>query len=210
MKHRGLLILAATLLAFIALAPITGCTPKKDGDLIKHCDNLVKDEDETGIDCGGSCNPCVLPCDTTVCQNGGTCNGGNCNCAAGYTGNRCQSEIRSAFTGNYRVAGTGVEMPDTNPDDNYTNMPVRVTAPGGNIKSLYIEVNGGSANLTVQLQNNYSSFTIPPQVQGTRTIEGTGSFTTNNGVITITLNFVETQIANPSETYTLSLTGPKL
>lgn len=46
-----------------------------------HCSNGVKDDDETGVDCGGSdCNPCS----TGTCNNNGSCDSGetNSNCPA--------------------------------------------------------------------------------------------------------------------------------
>ncbi len=210
MKNKPLFLVVATLLAFFALAPITGCTPKKDGDLIKHCDNLVKDEDETGIDCGGSCNPCVLPCDTIVCQNGGTCNNGNCNCPAGYTGNRCQTEVRSAYTGSYLTNGTGVETPGGATVITFTNFQVAVTPVAGNVNSLMLTMGTGSIiNLSALLQSNNTSFTIPPQVQGIYTYQGSGSFTINSADTIIAFNFTEAKTASPDTSIAVTLTGPK-
>lgn len=40
-------------------------------------------------------------CKDVVCQNGGTCDGGNCNCPAGYEGDRCQSKSNAKYVGTY-------------------------------------------------------------------------------------------------------------
>jgi len=36
-------------------------------------------------------------CKDVVCQNGGTCSGGNCTCTTGYEGNRCETASRAKF-----------------------------------------------------------------------------------------------------------------
>lgn len=36
---------------------VTGCKPEKTATP-SHCSNGIKDNDETGVDCGGSCNAC--------------------------------------------------------------------------------------------------------------------------------------------------------
>ena len=48
-----------------------------------------------------SCTP--DPCKDVVCQNGGTCLEGTCDCAAGYFGTFCEG----ALAGNYDVTETG-------------------------------------------------------------------------------------------------------
>lgn len=42
-----------------------------------------------------SCNP--DPCKDVVCNNGGTCNEGNCVCATGYEGTKCETASRDKF-----------------------------------------------------------------------------------------------------------------
>ena len=41
------------------------------------------------------------PCDSITCENGGTCNDGTCDCAAGYEGTNCDTEVRAKFIGSY-------------------------------------------------------------------------------------------------------------
>jgi len=43
-------------------------------------------------------------CKDVVCQNGGTCVSGNCNCPAGYEGDSCQTETRAKYVGSYQAA----------------------------------------------------------------------------------------------------------
>ncbi len=52
---------------------------------VPHCGNLKKDSDETGIDCGGSCNACVSCSGNDSCVAPQTCSSGVC------VSPRCQS-----------------------------------------------------------------------------------------------------------------------
>ena len=38
------------------------------------------------------------PCKNVVCQNGGTCSGGNCTCVPGYEGTSCETLSQTKFT----------------------------------------------------------------------------------------------------------------
>lgn len=42
---------------------------------------------------------CSNPCKDVDCQNGGTCDEGDCECPIGYSGNSCQIENRDGFVG---------------------------------------------------------------------------------------------------------------
>jgi hypothetical protein len=46
------------LLALSTIASVSGCS-KKDTTTPSACSNGIKDADETGVDCGGSCNACI-------------------------------------------------------------------------------------------------------------------------------------------------------
>ena len=39
-------------------------------------------------------------CKDITCQHGGTCNGGACVCPTGYTGARCETQVKSCVTNN--------------------------------------------------------------------------------------------------------------
>lgn len=45
-------------------------------------------------------------CADIVCQNGGTCNDGKCQCAVGYEGTLCETEVATKFVGTYSVTET--------------------------------------------------------------------------------------------------------
>jgi len=42
---------------------------------------------------------CSDPCDDVVCQNAGTCIEGVCDCADGYEGTLCETEVRAKYLG---------------------------------------------------------------------------------------------------------------
>ena len=46
---------------------------------------------------------CGDPCDDVNCDNGGSCDDGTCICLTGYTGDNCQTEIRSSYYGTWDV-----------------------------------------------------------------------------------------------------------
>jgi hypothetical protein len=59
MNHSKPILLNALGVIFLALSMITGCK-KESNNPAPSCTNGVKDGDETGIDCGGSCPVCVV------------------------------------------------------------------------------------------------------------------------------------------------------
>lgn len=50
-----------------------------------------------------SLNSCTDACKDVVCQNGGTCVDGSCDCAAGYEGTNCETETRAKILGTFQV-----------------------------------------------------------------------------------------------------------
>ncbi len=61
-----------------------------------------------------SCNKDA--CKNVVCQNGGTCSGGNCKCTPGYEGNNCELLSQTKFTSKTwtasdKAVSTGVAIP---------------------------------------------------------------------------------------------------
>lgn len=46
---------------------------------------------------------CKDECKDVVCQNGGTCTEGICDCPSGYEGTLCETEIRAKFKGTWTV-----------------------------------------------------------------------------------------------------------
>lgn len=109
-------------------------------------------------------------CETTSCLNGATCNEGTCECAVGYEGENCGTEMRQKFLGLY----TGT---------------MTVAGQTGNYQ---VEINASSqgadkVNIVLVLDNhtykgevvNGNSVNIPQQLvytqQGTYTVEGSGN-----------------------------------
>ena len=46
------------------------------------------------------------PCKDITCQNGGVCESGLCTCAAGYEGDKCETESRTKFIGTFNGTET--------------------------------------------------------------------------------------------------------
>ncbi|HLP52435.1 MAG TPA: PKD domain-containing protein [Chitinophagales bacterium] len=123
--------------SFICISTINSCAPKDKIDLA-HCTNGVKDSDEAGIDCGGSCNACVnLP---TVCFTAPdsvqvNTNAAFTNCsqqATTYSWNfgDGQTSTLSAPTHSYSATGTyTVSLTGSNPQSsNTTTKSIKVYA----------------------------------------------------------------------------------
>lgn len=71
-----------------------------------------------------ACNP--DPCKDVVCSNGGTCVSGNCDCATGYEGTTCQTEVRSKFVDTWTAADKNITSGDNLPT--YTSSIVKGAA----------------------------------------------------------------------------------
>jgi PKD repeat protein len=59
MKKNKTILFTTLIIGFIAIAAVSGC--KKENNTPQTCSNGVKDGDETGVDCGGSCTACAVP-----------------------------------------------------------------------------------------------------------------------------------------------------
>lgn len=111
------------------------------------------------------------PCKDVVCQNGGTCVTGVCNCLNGYEGDSCQTESRAKFIGTWAVQDDGTASGTANYNITVTS-GAAVTAV--NIDGLWqLFVNSITANV------NGNTITIPLQEPDNDdyTIEGTGTIT---------------------------------
>jgi hypothetical protein len=62
------------------------------------------------------------PCETVVCQNGGTCVDGSCQCTPGFRGPSCEFFEQIQLTGTYSVAYTGCFV--TSPQHNILIEPL--------------------------------------------------------------------------------------
>ncbi len=82
-------MIATLLVLLISMVTISSCSKDDDGDQPTTCSNGVKDGDETGIDCGGSCSVCAASCTNGIKdgnETGVDC-GGSCSaCLPSITG----------------------------------------------------------------------------------------------------------------------------
>jgi hypothetical protein len=117
-------------------------------------------------------NSCTQdPCKDVVCQNGGTCVAGNCDCVTGYEGDSCQTLSRAKFIGTWAVDDDGTSSGPANYNITVT-AGTAVTAV--NIDGLWqLFVNSITANI------DGNAITIPLQEPDNDdyTIEGSGTIT---------------------------------
>ena len=57
---------------------------------------------------------CKDECKDVTCNNGGVCVEGACDCASGYEGTDCSTEIRAKFKGTWNVADDGTASAPAN------------------------------------------------------------------------------------------------
>lgn len=78
----------------LAVSVFSSC---KDEDEIDTCSDGIRNYTETGVDCGGTCDPCLATCDDGI-QNGnetGISSGGNENCTPSMV--EPQNLLKEAF-----------------------------------------------------------------------------------------------------------------
>ena len=130
------------------------------------------------------------PCKGVTCNNGGTCNSGNCTCVTGYFGSSCDSIYRNTYANTYK--GNGVD--NGTPPATYTGWYMVFTAPasvGVTQMNLVLQDNTTApvVSLPITLTTIASSssiFTITSTVASGYTYTGTG--TVSNGVASLVLN----------------------
>lgn len=80
---------------------------------------------------------CTDPCKDVTCLNAGTCVDGTCNCASGYDGDDCGTEIRAKFKGSWS-AGDGCSITGSN--------------------AYVVNVSSGTSILEVKITNVWNAF----------------------------------------------------
>lgn len=80
---------------------------------------------------------CTDPCKDVTCLNAGTCVDGTCNCASGYEGDDCGTEVRAKFKGTWNVSD-GCSLSGT--------------------ASYQVGVSSGSGIFDVKISNVWNSF----------------------------------------------------
>ena len=134
------------------------------------------------------------PCKNVTCQNGGTCQDGNCKCNLPWEGSRCEVDARDKFVGSWR--GTA-----------------QCTGGGGPQEEVFSITKSSTTATRIIIADRFygeltssSTFDIPSQtvnVEGIAvTISGRGNL--NGNQLTLTLNY-----AVLGEAYTCSGTYNK-
>jgi len=133
-------------------------------------------------------------CKDVVCENGGTCDEGNCKCALGHEGTMCENEMRTKFIGIY----TFNESCGTDADVHQVN----VKASAASVERVMIEKMHGTFNVEATV-NTSTTLDIKSQVFGSDTIQGSGSISGK----TLTLTY---QIKQSLTTINCTGSGPQL
>jgi hypothetical protein len=127
-------------------------------------------------------------CKDVVCNNGGTCSGGNCTCLTGYTGTSCDTVYRTLYTNTYKGNGTD------NGGGTYTNFRMVFATTGTDITQMTLtlqDATGGSAGvpvLTIALANftaTGSSFTVTSVSSGGFTYTGSGTISPTSASLSL-------------------------
>jgi len=118
------------------------------------------------------------PCKNVTCQNGGTCQDGNCRCSLPWEGSKCEVDARDKFVGSWR--GTAQCQGGGGPEEDVLSITKSSTTPDR------IIIEGG---IDGQLTSS-SEFRIPSQtvnVDGIGvTISGRGNLNGNQLTLTLT------------------------
>ena len=133
------------------------------------------------------------PCESIVCQNGGTCEEGTCICPDWYEGTSCEIETREKFFGEYigTITRDGQTQIGSVTLETYAGNVQRITWDG----TEYMELSGTNS-VDIPTQNAL-------HIQyGVGTFEGSGSLNGNQ----LTLDHVETY---QSQTVVVNFTGTK-
>jgi hypothetical protein len=117
------------------------------------------------------------PCKNVTCQNGGTCQDGNCRCTLPWEGSKCEVDARDKFVGSWR----GTTNCGGGPEEEVFSITKSSTTP-----NRIIIADGINGDL-----KSSNSFEIPTQqvnVDGTNvTISGSGNL--NGNQLTVTLKY---------------------
>ncbi len=138
-------------------------------------------------------------CKDVVCENGGTCSGGNCNCLTGFDGTNCEIEVRTTYAGTYRGNGTDSD------GGTYTDWGMTFTPLGTNPTEMGLNLvdanNAPQLNFTVELTSN-TAFAVVPKTNGN--FSYTGSGTIDEEVATLSLSEVESGGTTTTIVYTFN------
>lgn len=151
-----------------------------------------------------SCTPDA--CKDVVCNNGGVCTDGSCECVSGYEGTDCSTLSATKFLGTNNASATYAFNDASNAScGTYTgNMSIALSSTD-DTKLIITNLGGFGSSTTVTATVDGTTLTIATQqIQGAsaNTISGTGtysngvitgSYTNNDGSSTCTYNFTWTK-----------------
>ena len=121
------------------------------------------------------CSGCRDVCKDVVCKNGGTCVDGSCDCADGYSGPDCGTNLSANFIGTYNVSET---CPDA------VTYTVNISVDTFSITHVKIANFNDSFSNLVTANVNGTTITIPSQAPDNdgRFVSGAGSFIPPNEI----------------------------
>lgn len=122
-----------------------------------------------------SCDPDA--CKDVVCNNGGTCVNGNCDCLTGYEGSNCSTVSAASLPGTY--TGTESCQPPLSSSSSWSS----TLTQSSNDETKVVISNFGDSGTNVTGQVNKNAITLDATAIGSYTVTGTG--TINGNVITI-------------------------
>jgi hypothetical protein len=102
----------------------------------------------------------LQPCNNVICLNGGACSDGECKCAVGYEGSKCEIRWSDKFIGNYQAqdecyAGTSTPY--------YSVSISSVVDYANKIRIYNLGTNCTAQNISATINPEKTSFTIPLQ-----------------------------------------------
>jgi hypothetical protein len=123
-------------------------------------------------------------CKDVVCQNGGTCSEGNCNCLAGFEGDRCQTKVVDKFVGTWNAAETCGSVPSP---------------------AYQVTITGSGTSLVISNLGNYGC-SLGGNITWAGSITNSTSVTINDNKCSYQMNGTGTYNTNGSVTFTYTTT----
>ena len=166
-----------------------------------------------------SLSACTDECDDITCENGGTCDEGDCTCTANYFGERCTdlcvngtyASGTCACDAGYEGDGCDTEsrsnwVGNFNADDNCGFTYANTISNGTNVDEISISDFAGFDNATITAQiTTPTTITIDQQTDAAgRAFVGSGTLSSTGN--TVTISYTVTFSDNTSETCVATLT----
>ncbi|MEM7657090.1 MAG: calcium-binding EGF-like domain-containing protein [Bacteroidota bacterium] len=145
---------------------------------------------------------CADPCADITCENGGTCVEGTCNCADGFEGTTCETEIRGKFIASYSATETCANFPG----QTFNSTLVISASNAGPLKVVITNIYSNGWSIVADVVDNTLSFTSVDiaGVQAGATVKATGTGTLAGDVLTMNYTVTEGAVSDNCQ-----LTGSK-